>query len=104
MFDLQADKQCGHGGADVGSLLHVHAATLVLDYLDGFELVTDVAPGVPGANLGNARWRMSVIPRRIWGSGKSGRRVEDGHQVEYCPIGELHGNDWARHLRETSFG
>jgi hypothetical protein len=32
----------------------VYAASFVLDYLDGFDLVTDVAPGVPGANLGDA--------------------------------------------------
>jgi hypothetical protein len=53
-LDLQAGKQRGYGGADLNGLLHMHAATLVLDYLGGFELVTDVASGVLGANLGDA--------------------------------------------------
>jgi hypothetical protein len=36
-LDLQAGKQRGHGGADLGRLLHMHATAFVLDYLDGFD-------------------------------------------------------------------
>ena len=81
-LDLQAGKQRGHGGAHLGDLLHMHAATFVLDDLDGFEMVTDIAPGVPGADLGDALDKQGQHAQGDVRADPMWRPVEDGSRAQ----------------------